>query len=226
MPSGRVSASRLAQSAGEHAVSLSDRRTWTDAYAPPMRARMALAAALIGREKKRPDRSKMLAGRVAPAGAPTSWLSAMARLACSVLRRVHCWNQNSESILRRTSTGPPALGHLCISLTLADGSDRPTLTVELEASGELMPFKPTGTRCVNCSRSKSTVVGTQLTPAPPAVALAVVFHRCWCSPKRQIWSGSSSCRWRKKASPSAHDSEAIWWLRPIVLSPSYGNHSR
>eukprot|EP00964_Phaeocystis_antarctica_P146196 scaffold112403_cov78-Phaeocystis_antarctica.AAC.4 len=39
-------------------------------------------------------------------------------------------------------------------------------------------------------------------------------------------SGSSSVRFRKNASPSAHESEAAWWLSPIVRSLRYGDHSR
>ena len=96
MAAGRVSMSRALQSSGLHAagtltrcppiifswllaVSLSERRTCSEAYGPPMTARMAAAAALTAGLKKRPERRMMFSGLGVPAGAPTSRLSSAAR---------------------------------------------------------------------------------------------------------------------------------------------------
>ena len=94
MAAGRVRRSRLRQSSGLHAagittvlppmsrvvalpVSLSERRTCSDAYGPPMAWRMAAAAAFTAGLKKRPERSRMFIGR-GHGGAPTSRLSSPA----------------------------------------------------------------------------------------------------------------------------------------------------
>ena len=45
-----------------------------------------------------------------------------------------------------------------------------------------------------------------------------VDQRATCWPAMQIRSGSSSVRPRNAASLSTHESDAIWWLRPIVRS--------
>lgn len=107
MAAGRVCMSRVRQSSGLQAagtvtslppmsdvwlleVSLSERRTWREAYGPPMAARTAAAAALIAGEKNRPVRRMIFIGFGVNGGAPTSRLSSAASALESVWRRVHC----------------------------------------------------------------------------------------------------------------------------------------
>ena len=72
----------------------------------------------------------------------------------------------------------------------------------------------TGTSRESASTSNSSVIGMHVSPGLAPLAA----QRSVCSANKQMEGGSSRVRCVLKASPSAQESDAIWWLRPIVRS--------
>eukprot|EP00964_Phaeocystis_antarctica_P120004 scaffold83753_cov72-Phaeocystis_antarctica.AAC.7 len=86
------------------------------------------------------------------------------------------------------------------------------------------------TNCESKRRSRMSLVGT-LKAATPLPSHCGSGARCWpqrlsCLMSTQSLSGKSSVRFRWCASARAHDSDASWWLRPMLRSFDQSTHSR